>query len=258
MENVIKDIELYWNQQPCNVKHSQNPIGTKQYWSDVDHRRWYIAPHLKKLSDFPKWKNLRVLELGCGIGADAEQFVRHGAKYVGIDLSGTSIDLCRQRFEVQDLKGEFHHMDAADWNQVSKLGTFDLVYACGVLHHYPDPEKIVSNVHRVLDQNGEFRFLVYAKNSWKWAMIMQGLDQFEAQANCPWAVVYTPDEIKLLLQHKFDLVAIDQDYCFMYNVDKYKQGIYELEPWFAAMTAQHREAIRKNLGWHLSVISKKS
>jgi len=257
MQNLIKDIENYWDRQPCNIRHSLNPVGTQQYWADVDHRRWYIAPHLRSLSDFSKWKNLRVLELGCGIGADAEQFVRHGAEYVGIDLSGASIDLCRQRFQVQELAGEFYHMDAADWNQMKKLGSFDLVYACGVLHHYPDPKKIISNVHQVLAPLGEFRFLVYAKNSWKWAMITQALDQFEAQADCPWAVVYTPDEIRLLLQDKFDIMSIEQDYCFMYNVNKYKQGIYELEPWFAAMTEQHREAIRKNLGWHLSVISKK-
>jgi hypothetical protein len=39
----------------------------------------------------------------------------------------------------------------------------------------------------------------------------------------------------------------------MYNVEKYKQGIYELEPWFEEMTDDMREAIKEYLGWHLLV-----
>jgi hypothetical protein len=37
----------------------------------------------------------------------------------------------------------------------------------------------------------------------------------------------------------------------------YKQGIYELEPWFLAMPEQMREAVKENLGWHLLVNAKK-
>ena len=43
----------------------------------------------------------------------------------------------------------------------------------------------------------------------------------------------------------------------MYNVAEYKQGNYELEPWFAAMPDEVRQAVREYLGWHLLVKSKK-
>jgi len=39
----------------------------------------------------------------------------------------------------------------------------------------------------------------------------------------------------------------------MYNVEKYKQGIYELEPWFEAMPEMMRVAMKEYLGWHLLV-----
>ena len=44
----------------------------------------------------------------------------------------------------------------------------------------------------------------------------------------------------------------------MYNVDAYKQGRYELEPWFAAMPDAMREAVREYLGWHLLVKARKN
>jgi hypothetical protein len=43
----------------------------------------------------------------------------------------------------------------------------------------------------------------------------------------------------------------------MYNIDAYKAGRYELEPWFEVMPETHRQAVREYLGWHLLVKAKK-
>lgn len=100
--------------------------------------------------------------------------------------------------------------------------------------------------------------MVYARDSWKYAMIQAGLDQFEAQAGCPYADVYTKEDIHNLLDRKFRVESIEQAHCFMYNVPKYKQHIFELEPWFEAMPEEMREAVKKYLGWHLLVVAKKA
>jgi hypothetical protein len=84
-------------------------------------------------------------------------------------------------------------------------------------------------------------------------MIQKGLDQFEAQAGCPYAQAYSKDEIHRLLSDGWHIERLRQDHCFMYNVDAYKQGRYELEPWFEAMSESHRQAVREYLGWHLLV-----
>ena len=101
------------------------------------------------------------------------------------------------------------------------------------------------------------RFMVYAKDSWKYAMIQKGLDQFEAQADCPYAEAFTRDEIENLLEGIYRLERIRQDHCFMYNVSKYKQGIFEFEPWFEAMPEAMRDAVKQYLGWHLLVKAKR-
>jgi len=228
--------------------------GTEQYWNEVSERRFFVEPHLRDFASFHLWRGKRVLEIGSGIGSDAVEFARHGAEYVGIDLSAESVAMSKQRFELLGLEGEFHVMDGADTESVAKLGKFDLVYSCGVLHHYPDMGTCLDNIRDALVPNGEFRMLVYAKNSWKYAMIQKGLDQFEAQAGCPYAKAYTKEEIYQLLNSRdLEVLRIRQDHNFMYNVPKYRQGEYELEPWFAAMPEEMRAAIKEYLGWHLLV-----
>ena len=257
-ENKIEqEIKDYWNKQPCNVKHGTSEVGTKEFFNEVTAKRYKAEPHNLDFPQFHQYRGKRVLEIGCGIGTDAEQFARNGANYVGIDLSDESLALSKQRFEVFDLQGEFHNVDMTDTDALAKLGTFDLVYSYGVIHHFPNIEKIIDNVYGLLNTNGEFKFMVYAKNSWKYAMIRKGLDQFEAQSDCPYADAYTSEEITELLGEKFHVERLRQAHCFMYNIDKYKQGQFELEPWFEAMPALMREAVREYLGWHLLIKARK-
>jgi len=253
-----KEIEDYWNRQPCNINHSQEPVGTKQYFDEVTEKRYRAEPHILDFAGFHLWRGKRVLEIGCGIGTDAEQFSRHGARYVGVDLSAISLDICRQRFKVHNLPGEFYQGSVTDRDFLTDLGEFDLVYSYGVLHHFPDIQQHVKNIAQVLKPSGEFRFMVYAKNSWKYAMIQKGLDQFEAQAECPYAEAFTKDEITALLDKDFVLERIRQSHCFMYNVESYKQGKFVLEPWFESMPDVMRDAVKEYLGWHLLVKAKKA
>ncbi len=253
MSNLEQEIKDYWNNQPCNVKHGTSEVGTREFFNEVTAKRFRAEPHNLDFPQFHQYRGKRVLEIGCGIGTDAQQFAQNGAHYVGIDLSDESLTLAKQRFEVFDLKGDFYNIDMTNLNELKKLGTFDLVYSYGVIHHFPNIEKIITNVHTVLNTGGEFKFMVYAKNSWKYAMIRKGLDQFEAQSNCPYAEAYTSEEIEQLLGKKFTIERLRQAHCFMYNIEKYKQGQFELEPWFEAMPELMRDAVKEYLGWHLLV-----
>ena len=210
-------------------------------------------PHIPEFACFYLWQGKQVLEIGPGIGSDAAEFARNGADYYGIDYSDESVKLAQQRFKVEELEGTFVCGDSSDVESYRTLPKMDLVYSYGVIHHFPAIDRIIDNVYNILKPGGEFRFMVYAKNSWKQAMINRGLDQFEAQAGCPYAKSYTKDDILDLLGDKFQLERLRQDHCFMYNVDAYQQGRYELETWFEAMPQDMREAVKEFLGWHLLV-----
>jgi SAM-dependent methyltransferase len=254
LEQRIRD---YWNNQPCNVRHSKNPPGSLEFFQDVSARRYRVEPHIPEFAGFYLWQGRQVLEIGPGIGSDAAEFARNGADYYGIDYSDESVKLAQQRFKVEELEGTFVCGDSSDVESYSTLPKMDLVYSYGVIHHFPAIDSIIDNVYNILKPGGEFRFMVYAKNSWKQAMINKGLDQFEAQAGCPYAKSYTKDDILELLGSKFHLERLRQDHCFMYNVEAYKQGRYELEPWFEAMPEAMREAVKEYLGWHLLVKARK-
>jgi len=257
MQTLEERIKRYWNAQPCNIRHSGNDVGTRDFFHEVSQRRYRVEPHIPEFAGFHHWTGKRVLEVGCGIGSDAEEFAKHGADYVGIDLSDQSIALCRQRFETLGLDGEFLNIDVTDVAALAELGKFDLVYSYGVIHHFPGIDQIINNIHQVVHVGGEFRYMVYAKNSWKYAMIQKGLDQFEAQAGCPYAQAFSKEEILDLMSTGWVVERLRQDHCFMYNVEEYKKGRYVLEPWFAAMPETHQQAVREYLGWHLLVKSRK-
>jgi 2-polyprenyl-3-methyl-5-hydroxy-6-metoxy-1,4-benzoquinol methylase len=254
MDNsLIRKIIDYWNNQPCNIKHGQSPFGTEQYFNEVTAKRYKAEPHIKEFAGFEEWQGKKVLEIGSGIGTDGEQFARHGADYTAIDISDESLKICKQRFDLLNLHGKFINGSVTDVDFLKSLGTFDLVYSFGVLHHTPGMKNHLENISNLLALGGELRFMVYAHNSWKYAMIQKGLDQFEAQADCPYAETFTKQDIIELLNPYYHDIEIKQVHCFMYNIPLYKQGIYQLEPWFESMPDTMREAINEHLGWHLLV-----
>ena len=250
LDDRIRD---YWDRQPCNVHHSRAAVGSAEYFDEVTAKRYRAEPHILDFAGFHHWRGKRVLEIGCGIGTDAEQFARHGAAYTGIDISKESLHLSRERFRVYGLQGDFQCGSITDLAFVKSLGEFDLVYSYGVLHHFPGMSDHLANISEVMHSGSELRFMVYAKNSWKYAMIQKGLDQFEAQSECPYAEAFTREEIEDLLAPCYHVERIRQDHCFMYNVAAYKEGRFELESWFSAMSDTMRSAVREYLGWHLLV-----
>ena len=129
---------------------------------------------------------------------------------------------------------------------------FDLVYSFGVIHHTPDPRRVVGQVRRLLTPEGEFRLMVYARNSWKNIMIEAGLDQPEAQNGCPIALTFTPDAAAELLGG-FQILEMRQDHIFPFVVEKYRAYKYERQPWFAAMPDKMFRALEQGLGWHLLI-----
>ena len=252
----LKEVQDFWNARPCNLRHSNAPIGTKQYFDEVEERKYFVEPHIPAFADFPKWAGKRVLEIGCGMGTDATNFARNGAIYTGVELSSESLNLAKQRFEVFGLSGRFIEGNAEEIDQLLKGETFDLIYSFGVLHHTPSLENALKGIHSLMHSNSVFKMMVYAENSWKSAMIAAGLDQPEAQFGCPIANTYTDLEItEKLNESGFSLVSIEQDHIFPYVVDEYKKYNYARESWFQAMPREVFKALEKNLGWHLLITS---
>ncbi len=156
----------FWDANPCGVKFVSEQPGSKAFFDSLTEHRYSAESHIPKMVNFPRWMGCKVLEVGCGLGTDAEQFARYGAIYTGVDLTETSVEMCRRRFDIQGLPGTF---EVADAEQLPfSNDSFDLVYSHGVIHHTPDTEIAVGEIRRVLRPNGTAIVMLYHRNSWNY------------------------------------------------------------------------------------------
>lgn len=255
MTATIEDVKKFWNDRPCNVRHSKKEIGTKEYYDEVERKRYTAEPHIPNFADFESWQGKKVLEIGCGMATEGINFARSGAEYSGTDLSVESLDLAKKRFEVYNKEGKFYLGNSEKLSSFLPIEKYDLIYSFGVIHHSPHPEKIISEIKKYMHENSVLKIMLYASESWKNYMIESGFDQPEAQYGCPIANTYTKDEVKILLEG-FEVVSIEQDHIFPYKIEPYKQGKYEKQPWFESMPPEIFGVLKKNLGWHLLITAK--
>jgi 2-polyprenyl-3-methyl-5-hydroxy-6-metoxy-1,4-benzoquinol methylase len=249
----IDEVKEYWNRRPCNIRHSQQPVGSEAYFQEVEARKYFVEPHIPGFAEFERWRGRRVLEIGCGLGTDAANFARHGAEYSAVELSDASLELAKKRFEVFGLNGRLVQGNAEEVDRLLAGSRFDLIYSFGVIHHTPNPRAVIESARRLIASDGELRIMLYAKNSWKSIMIDAGLDQPEAQSGCPIAFTYTAEEVEALLAGQFAVTDIRQAHIFPYVVEKYVQYQYEAQPWFKAMPKEMFEALEASLGWHMLI-----
>ncbi len=248
---TIQTVQEYWDARPCNIRHSGKPVGSREYFDEVEKRKYFVEPHIPGFAEFARWSGKRVLEVGCGIGTDTISFAKAGALVSAVDLSAKSLALASSRAKLYGL-GErirFFQADAENLADAVPREKYDLVYSFGVIHHTPRPSKAIENIREYMSAQSEFRLMIYAANSWKAAMIDAGFDQPEAQAGCPVAYTYTAQEAGELLAG-FEILEMRQDHIFPYVIEKYVRYEYELQPWFKSMPVEMFRALERRFGWH--------
>ncbi len=267
---AIETVQAYWDQRPCNIRHSRAAIGTREYFDEVEQRKYFVEPHIPGFAEFSKWKDKQVLEIGCGIGTDTINFARAGAQVTAVDLSGESLKLAQARAEVFGLHDRitFYQGNAERLSQFVPSGPYDLVYSFGVIHHTPYPDRVVSEIKNYLRPDGELRIMLYSKVSYKlfWIMREEGvwdmsrMDELitknsEAQTGCPVTFTYTFDEVRQLLEG-FKILDIRKTHIFTWDVDAYKDYKYQKDAAWANVSEERLVELEKELGWHTLVWAK--
>ena len=95
----------------------------------------------------------RVLDVGCGNGFTAGQFLERGCEVVGIDLSESGIELARQKYPSARFE-----VGPADERILANLGSdpFDLVVGTEVIEHLYAPRPYVRGCYAALKPGGRF------------------------------------------------------------------------------------------------------
>ena len=253
----IETVKTYWDTRPCNIRHSSKEIGTLEYFEEVEKKKFFVEPHIVPFSDFPSWKDKNVLEIGCGLGTMAINFAKSGATYTGVELSEESLKIAKKRFEVYGHSGDFYLGNAEELTSLVPKKKYDLIYSFGVIHHSPNPRKIIEEMRPYMHDQSVLKLMIYAKDSWKNIMIENGFDQPEAQSGCPIAFTYTREEARKLLDG-FDIIDMQQEHIFPYEIETYRKNNHVKVPWFANMPEDMFKALEKHLGWHMLITAKLS
>ena len=69
---TIDDVENYWDDRPSMLDMAPAPVGTKEYFDQVEKRKFFVEPHILRFTEFDRWRSKKVLEIGCGIGTAAQ------------------------------------------------------------------------------------------------------------------------------------------------------------------------------------------
>jgi ubiquinone/menaquinone biosynthesis C-methylase UbiE len=122
------------------------------------------------LHEYDRFSGNRVLEVGCGNSYTLGKYAQAGAQVYGVDVTETAVELSLQRFEYQNLTGDFIVANAEDLPYESDF--FDCICSMGVLHHVPDTEKAVSEIYRCLKPRGRLIMMVYHRDSIPYRVVL--------------------------------------------------------------------------------------
>ena len=271
----FRDVSLdavreYWNRRPCNVRHSPKPVGSREYFDEVEARRYFVEPHIPGFADFGRWAGKRVLEIGCGIGTDTIAFARAGASVTAIDVSEESLAIARKRAAIYDLENRITFA-CADGERLSTVLTpepYDLVYSFGVVHHTPHPESVIDEIREhFVHEDSVLKLMLYHRYSWKVLAIVLGegrgafwkVDELvarnsEAQTGCPVTYSYSRGQARTMLeQHGFRVDDVRVDMIFPYRIRDYVEYRYIKEWYFRWLPPAVFHGLERVLGWHLCI-----
>ena len=181
IEPSLSEVRSWWDENPYEYDSETADPATADwiYFRNIDrrflkrHSPWAQIgfPMLGGLVPYAELSGKQVLDVGCGTGWAAEQFAGTGARVTAFDLAPRHARLTRRRLELANqhglaLEGDALQMPFAD-------GSFEFALAWGTIMHWPDPQKGVGELHRVLKPGGRAGAMLYHRNSvhWKWQLM---------------------------------------------------------------------------------------
>jgi len=265
----IERVQEYWDRRPCNIRHSPKPLGTREYFDEVEARKYFVEPHIPVFAQFEHWHRKKVLEIGCGIGTDTISFAKHGASVTAVDLSDKSLAVAKQRAKVYGLQAriQFYQGSAEQLDQIVPVEPYDLIYSFGVIHHTPHPERVMAQIRQYSRPGSTIKIMVYHRYAWKvfWIFLRYGKGRVwrlaelvarnsEAETGCPVTYTYSRRNARMLLDNSgFQLRDMWVDHIFPYRIESYRCFVYDKVWYFRWLPRSLFHVLERHFGWHLCV-----
>jgi SAM-dependent methyltransferase len=250
---TIEEVREYWNRHIHDLEITRHPVGSRGFFDDLDQYHFEKLHHLLRLVQFDGYRGRLVLEVGCGAGVDLARFAAGGATVTGVDLSPSAVELARTNFEQQGLRGDLRVADGE--HLPFPDGSFDLVFAHGVVQYTAAPRRLVDEVHRVLKPGGEAVFQVYNRISW-----LNGLSKLMnvelEHDGAPVMRKFTAGEFRRLLAGFREVAVVAERFPVKSRLHGGWKGAVYNGLFVGAFNALPRALVQR-FGWHLLAFCRK-
>lgn len=191
LQNTVSSVYDYWDSHTLGLQYVTDKdieVGSPEFFAHI--RPWmnpYKFPWIMERIDSEAaiLQGKHLLEVGCGMGYDSLEFLKRGVHVTATDLTLSAVELTKRHFEIEGVRAE----DVRTANALKlpfEDGTFDAVWANGVLHATGDTELAIHEARRVLKPNG--RAIIshfYRKPSWMYLLHNLGRENIEYKEEDP-------------------------------------------------------------------------
>lgn len=158
---------------------------------------------LQRMLQQPRLDGLSFVDIGSGSGLSSLAARRLGARVHSFDYDPQSVATTtelRRRFCADDPHWTVERGSALDPEYLRRLGTFDIVYSWGVLHHTGRMWEALGNVVDLVAPNGRLFVAIYndtGTQARRWHLIKKTYNRLPSLLQAPFAaLVSVPEESK--------------------------------------------------------------
>lgn len=250
---LLTELRDYWNLHIHDLEIATHPVGTAGFFQELAEYRFDKLHYLPQVVNFSAYKGKRLLEVGCGLGIDLVRFARAGAVVTGVDLAEVSIDLARKNFVQEGLTADLQVMNGEDLQFGDN--SFDVVYAHGVLQYTADTQRMINELHRVLQPSGEAILMVY--NKYSWLNILSKLTKVELEhEDAPVLRKYSIRQFKSMLRSFAEFRLVPERFPVKSRLHGGIKGTLYNELFVGGFNMLPKALIRP-FGWHIMAFARK-
>ena len=192
-EKFSKLAEEWWDPNgKFKTLHKFNP-------TRIGFIREKIINHFNISADEKKpFKNIKLLDIGCGGGLLSEPMAKLGAKVTGLDVVEKNIKTASTHAESQGLNINYVHSTVEDISE--KKAKFDVILNMEVIEHVSDVNLFINSCSKVLSSNGIMIFASLNRTLISYGLAIIGVEYILGwlpKGTHDWSKFITPDELKI-------------------------------------------------------------